>query len=427
MLPVILIEDPGMSLHDTSLSTQTRSSLGGEVPFDPGELFYSRTDKRGVIIEGNQIFRRVSGYGWTELKGAPHKLIRHPDMPKAVFHLMWERLQAGKKIVAYVKNRSKDGRYYWVIALSWPIAEGYLSVRMKPTSPLRDEIEALYKTLLKGEQESGWTPAQSCERLLKAVQDMGFRDYDAFMGHALRTEVEHTAKVAHLPISAAQQRFFAMYDTIRDLGTEVEGLVEVIQAIRTVPMNMRILASRLENVGGPISAISVNYSQMLEEMSTWIKEFAQGPDCTYSRIRTAILDGQFLVCAAALQSDMSKLFAKDIAGAKDNADLLQDKETLDREARRFEQEAHDSLKKIESEVRRLSRSVLDMKRYVTGLSSTRMMCKIEAASLGNSDTALNGIVEQLDERQDEIERRLARVVELNTNIQGHSAMLRSIL
>ncbi|WP_425071873.1 PAS domain-containing protein [Sagittula sp. S175] len=416
-----------MSLHDTSLNTQTRTSLGGEVPFEPGEIFYSRTDKRGVIIEGNSVFRRISGYGWSELKGAPHKLVRHPDMPKGVFYLMWERIQRGEKIVAYVKNKAKDGRYYWVIALSWPIPEGYLSVRVKPTSELRDQIEALYKTLLKAEQEDGLTPAQSSERLLKAVQDMGFRDYDAFMGHALRQELEQAAKLSHTPLTNAQQRFFAMYDTIRDLGEEVEGLVEVIRAIRTVPMNMRILASRLENVGGPISAISVNYSQMLEEMSTWIKDFAHGPDCTFARIKAAILEGQFLVCASSLQSNMSKMFAKDIAGATDKTALMEDKETLEREARKFDQEAHDSLKMIESEVRRLSRSVLDMKRYVTGLSSTRMMCKIESASLGNSDTALNGIVEQLDERQDEIERRLARVVELNTNIQGHSAMLRSII
>ncbi|MGR3579561.1 MAG: PAS domain-containing protein, partial [Sagittula sp.] len=232
--------------------------------------------------------------------------------------------------------------------------------------------------------------------------------------------------LVHMPLTPMQQRFFAMFDTISELGAEVEGLVEVIRAIRTVPMNMRILASRLESSGGPISAISVNYSQMLEEMSTWIKQFAEGPDCTFARIKSAIQQGQFLVCASSMQSSMSVYFDKDLAGAKDITALSQDKETLEREAHRFQTEAQESLKLIESEVRRLSRSVLDMKRYVTGLSSTRMMCKIESASLGDSDTALNGIVEQLDERQDEIERRLARVVELNSNIQGHSAMLRSM-
>ncbi|AUC52524.1 chemotaxis protein [Sagittula sp. P11] len=415
-----------MSQHDRQLAPQTRPLSGGEVPFDPGELFYSRTDDRGIIAEGNQVFRRISGFGWSELKGAPHKLVRHPDMPKGVFYLFWDRLKSGKKMVAYVKNRTKDGRHYWVTALTWKIPEGYMSVRLKPTTDLRAEVEAIYKDLLNAEQNDGVTPEQSAERLLAKIAEMGFVDYDAFMAHALRTEMENTSKLVHMPLTPMQQRFFAMFDTISELGAEVEGLVEVIRAIRTVPMNMRILASRLESSGGPISAISVNYSQMLEEMSTWIKQFAEGPDCTFARIKSAIQQGQFLVCASSMQSSMSVYFEKDLAGAKDITALSQDKETLEREAHRFQTEAQESLKLIESEVRRLSRSVLDMKRYVTGLSSTRMMCKIESASLGDSDTALNGIVEQLDERQDEIERRLARVVELNSNIQGHSAMLRSM-
>lgn len=416
-----------MSQHDRTLTQQTtRSSLSGEVPFESGELFFSRTDKRGVIQAGNEVFQRISGFGWSELKGAPHKVVRHPDMPKGVFQLFWDRLGEDKKMVAYVKNRAKDGRHYWVTALTWPLEEGYMSVRMKPLSPLRGELEEMYKKLLTAEKEEGMTPVQSRDRLLAMLREKGFPDFDSFMSYALRQEMEETAKLNHMPLTAVQQRFFAMSDTIKELGGEVEELVEVIRAIRTVPMNMRILASRLENVGGPISAISVNYSQMLEEMSTWIKDFSEGEKCTFARIRGAILEGQFLACASAVQSQMSKSFSDDMKRAEDKTELIENQRRLDGEVERFREEAQESLKTIEKEVRRLSRSVLDMKRYVTGLSSTRMMCKIEAASLGNSDTALNGIVEQLDERQDEIERRLARVVELNTNIQGHSSMLRSI-
>ncbi|SNS81904.1 hypothetical protein [Antarctobacter heliothermus] len=86
-----------------------------------------------------------------------------------------------------------------------------------------------------------------------------------------------------------------------------------------------------------------------------------------------------------------------------------------------------TLDRVESEAKRFARSVLDMKRYVTGLSSTRMMCKIESASLSGSGTALTGIVEQLDECQREIEQRLARMVELNAVIQSNTGMLRSML
>jgi len=95
--------------------------------------------------------------------------------------------------------------------------------------------------------------------------------------------------------------------------------------------------------------------------------------------------------------------------------------------KKFLDETMGSLQSVEAEAKRFARSVLDMKRYVTGLSSTRMMCKIESAALSNSGTALVGIVEQLDACQDEIEERLARMVELNSVIQSNTAMLRSML
>ena len=257
--------------------------------------------------------------------------------------------------------------------------------------------------------------------------DLGFCSYDEFVTQALRAELERTATLTRLPLGPLQMRFFAMYDTVRELNEEIAGMVEVLRAIRTVPMNMRILASRLENAGGPISAISVNYSQMLEEMSTWIKDFSEGPDCTFARIHSAIMKGQFLVCASFLQGTMATRFTEDIKNAENKAALIEDQETLERESGVFRRDAHEALKSIEAEARRLSRSVLDMKRYVTGLSSTRMMCKIESASLANSDTALSGIVEQLDDRQNEIERRLARVVELNSVIQSNTAMLKTVI
>ncbi|WP_121631403.1 PAS domain-containing protein [Tropicibacter alexandrii] len=415
-----------MSQHDDSLVAQARS-LTGEVPFEPGEIFYSRTDKRGVIIEGNRTFRRVSGYGWSELKGAPHKLVRHPDMPKGVFSLFWQRLQAGKRMVAYVKNRSKDGRYYWVLALTWPIEEGYLSVRIKPTSDLFAKVQALYADLREAEKTKGLLPEQSAELLLKRIGEMGYRDYESFMADALTAEVKALKRLTGEALSPVEKRFFAMDETIGELNAEIDSLVGVIHSIRTVPMNMRILASRLENAGGPISAISVNYSQMLEEMSTWVQKFVDGPDSTYARIHAAIMNGQFLVCASSVQSRMSTQFAQDLEGIADATRLLEDKGTLEREAERYQAAARDSLKLVDTEMRRLGRSVLDMKRYVTGLSSTRMMCKIESAALAHEGKSLAGIVEQLDQCQKDIERSLAKVVELNSVIQTNSSMLGTLL
>ena len=116
--------------------------------FEPWELFFSTTDQKGVITSCNDVFVRVSGYPAEDLLGKPHSIIRHPDMPRCVFKLLWDYLLSGKAIGAYVKNLASTGEYYWVYALVTPIDDGYLSIRVKPVSAYFAKVEGLYKQLL---------------------------------------------------------------------------------------------------------------------------------------------------------------------------------------------------------------------------------------------------------------------------------------
>src|SRR4051812_27090860 len=88
-----------------------------ESPFGIEELFYSTTDRKGVILHGNDVFVRVSKHARERLVGSPHNIIRHPDMPRAAFRLVWETILSGSPVVAYVKNMAANGDYYWVTAL----------------------------------------------------------------------------------------------------------------------------------------------------------------------------------------------------------------------------------------------------------------------------------------------------------------------
>ena len=117
------------------------------------ELFFSTTDRKGIIRSGNQVFARISGYPREALIGQPHNMVRHPDMPRAVFRLLWEQLQAGNAISAYVKNRAADGSPYWVLATVDQAADGYVSVRMSPSSPLFEAARAVYTDVLAVERE----------------------------------------------------------------------------------------------------------------------------------------------------------------------------------------------------------------------------------------------------------------------------------
>ena len=123
-----------------TIHTEIAKPRSGEVPFGFEELFYSRTDKRGVIQAGNDIFQRIAGFDWSEMLGAPHKIVRHPDTPRAVFRILWDALAKGYPMGAYVKNRTKSGDFYWVFAVVMPIEEGFLSLRMKPSSPTFDVV-----------------------------------------------------------------------------------------------------------------------------------------------------------------------------------------------------------------------------------------------------------------------------------------------
>lgn len=130
-----------------------------EVPFPEGRLIVSRTDPEGIITQVNQSFIDMSGYTREELIGAPHYILRHPDMPPAAFKQLWDTLATGAKWQGYVKNLRKDGSHYWVFAtVIANVREGqvvgYTSVRRKPSRTRVRECEALYPTLF----PKGWTP-----------------------------------------------------------------------------------------------------------------------------------------------------------------------------------------------------------------------------------------------------------------------------
>jgi PAS domain S-box-containing protein len=87
-----------------------------ERPVPEDKFLVSKTDPRGIITYANEVFIEVSGYTEEELIGKPHNIIRHPDMPRTVFKLLWDTIKSGREFWGYVKNMAKDGSYYWVFA-----------------------------------------------------------------------------------------------------------------------------------------------------------------------------------------------------------------------------------------------------------------------------------------------------------------------
>lgn len=155
-----------------------------EKKLKPDDFIVSKTDTKGNITYGNRIFIEMAGYSENELLGAPHNIIRHPDMPRLVFKLLWERIQAKKEIFAYVKNLSKDGSFYWVYANVTASFDnsgniiGYYSVRRKPNESAIAVVSDLYKKMLEAEKSGG---IEASQKVLEGVLKAHRTDYDHLM------------------------------------------------------------------------------------------------------------------------------------------------------------------------------------------------------------------------------------------------------
>jgi len=154
-----------------------------EKTFKQNILLVTKTDLKGKITYANRGFMDIVGMDEDTLVGAPHNIIRHPDMPKVIFKYLWSYLQDAKEIHAYVKNICADGSYYWVFANVTPSyidgkIIGYHSARRLPSAEALQIIEPLYKTLLRAEKTSG---INASEKILKELlQDKGM-SYDEFI------------------------------------------------------------------------------------------------------------------------------------------------------------------------------------------------------------------------------------------------------
>ena len=141
---------------------QKPTPIDEEIKLDPKRYIISETDAKGKITYCNDYFMEVSGYNAEELIGKAHNIVRHPDMPKVVFKLLWETISKGKNINAVVKNLAKDGRYYWIFTefesdkdMATGEIMGYHADRKSISPHVLEIIAELYAELLKIEQKEG--------------------------------------------------------------------------------------------------------------------------------------------------------------------------------------------------------------------------------------------------------------------------------
>lgn len=170
-------------------------SSGQEVFFDKNDLIVSKTNLKGHLTYMNDVFLDIAGYKESEVIGKPHNVIRHPDMPRCVFKLLWDKVQSGSEVFAYVVNATKNGDYYWVVAHVTPSygadgkIVGYHSTRRVPNpKTISDVIIPLYKELgaiEQGHRSSKDGLAASYQKLLDILEEKEL-EYEEFVADLMK-------------------------------------------------------------------------------------------------------------------------------------------------------------------------------------------------------------------------------------------------
>lgn len=397
-----------------------------EAQFKVNELFFSITDLRGIILTGNDVFTRVSGYEREEIIAKPHSIIRHPDMPRTVFKLLWDTIQAGKPIVAYVKNMAKDGSYYWVMACVFPLKDRYLSIRFKPTSPVFGLVQEVYKKMLAEEKVSGMEGAAAL--LMKILGEKGFHSYEEFMRFAMIEEMKAKSEaIKEMYESGQLSRFIfrqrrnqednllgkmsMIYRSCRDvdqifadnfkkmdnfvalnkrLTEKSVYIMDLAEEIRLLSLNASVESNRMKDAGRTLSAVANEMKDNSQESAAKISEVITHIDNVVKDLTGLI----FELAASKVQVEMMTFFTQEIlgklqtSGAKITVTEMQDVkgnvicliETLDRTSR-------ETLRKLGTLTEHLSElgiRIRQLQGYVRGAELIHVNGIIETAKSQNA-------------------------------------------
>ncbi|MDR1768281.1 MAG: PAS domain-containing protein [Propionibacteriaceae bacterium] len=300
------------------------------------ELFFSTTDLLGVITAANPVFVRLSHFGYRQLMGAPHNIIRHPRMPGGAFKLMWDTLQSGKPFCAYVDNLAANGSTYSVFATITPLGhDAYLSVRSRPmATSLKTAADSLYDATRPVElaaRSSGVSARQAAalglEHLAGLLVAGGIPSYDEFMWTALATEMSlrHGATTRRDRPNTGDplSNLFATAGRLGDelqrwtlhqqqLQSAIKALDQALPGLRDATDAALVAAREFED------AAAGRFAPLLLSLTVWAQMMSEIGDLTVAlgadlaNLRSSSAQTVFRSCLAWLHTDTVTQFANEL-------------------------------------------------------------------------------------------------------------------
>ncbi|MFC3034062.1 methyl-accepting chemotaxis protein [Pseudoalteromonas fenneropenaei] len=269
-----------------------------EVSYPNDYELVSTTDLRGITTYANDAFCKVSGFSKEELVGKNHNIVRHPDMPKAAFKELWDKLKQGHSWRGVVKNRCKDGRYYWVDAFVTPIFErgqlvGYQSVRVKPSDELKRRAASAYEKINAGKSLSSWREKRVLRTSLSVVSLLMLLALSTWLGGWQLALINVALLVAVYVFNydelidtpaklAEQQRQFDSVSRYVYCGTHPFSIAEY--NIAMLSAKLRTVLGRIKDATGTFKEIAIN----LDKQSTQTEKGIEAQSRRLQEMATAM-------------------------------------------------------------------------------------------------------------------------------------------
>ncbi|MCX7560813.1 hypothetical protein OS190_14650 [Sulfitobacter sp. F26204] len=378
--------------------------------FQLKDLFFSRTDKRGVICSANEVLRHVAFMDWDELIGAPHRVVRHPLMPRAVFKLIWQSIQSGTPIGAYIVNQAKDKQCYWVYAIVIPVEDGYLSIRLKPGTEWLARIKEIYAQLRAAEDKGETTLEQSEAALVAATREFGATDYQHFMIAALGEEMTLRARRLERP---RIPRLVALRDiegAVNAIARDAQIVAHLFERTRQIPHNMQLQARRMEGNNGPIGVISGNLTTIAQDVERQVLDLHKAAHMGTRPLREA----QFTSGVAVLMAEVVQQFSfEETVNAQRRRE---DMRLLELISNQYKDQARTTATEATNRSKKLWRLCKSLRRAVMGLQMSRIMCTIEKSTLQNSTVGLDEVETQLMSSESELLEVISRIERTTADI-----------
>ncbi|MDO8907300.1 MAG: PAS domain-containing methyl-accepting chemotaxis protein [Pseudohongiella sp.] len=351
--------------------------------FSAAEKLVSTTDLKSYIKYANNEFVKISGFDEAELLGSPHSKVRHPDMPKEAFKALWSTVESGRPWMGMVKNRCKNGDYYWVDAYVTPVIEngqsvGFQSVRVRPDDQHVANAESLYRKMRSGASVRlnaiiGWRQRQ----LLVQATSVA-----VMLGLMLVPDMAIGVKLALAALAAV-----IGVGTNWAISSQLDSVLRICRDISDDPIARAVYTGRVDELGCIELALKSRKSQIdtiltrVDEAATRLNHLAAQATQTVKATDDAIHQQEFeLSSVSSAVTEMSSAISE-VANNTSNTSIAAE------EADRSVSEGHQSIKESLSATTQLAQNIDQITTLIGDLGA-------DSTAIGSVIEVINGIAEQ---------------------------------